>query len=1290
MNRYTSLFRTNSITGPGVIVFLITLLIILGFGNNAHGGTISQTPLYLTLEGVDPNIMVIVDDSGSMGWDYLPDAVGSISGARRYSSTVNKIYYNPAIVYKPPLNSDGTSFPNATFSGARSNGYNSSSSTVNLSGSVYYVYRGDTIPLPSDCNGTINDNDCYQSVTVSATSGPSGTDETTNFANWYSYYRYRIYTAKAGISRAFGPQGYDLRVGYGRINDSNSTTIDGKSVTTIARGVRPFLDASTTVKERSDFFTWLYGLTANGYTPLRRALDAAGLYYENSNSKGPWADNPGTGGNILSCRQSYTILMTDGYWNSGQAATGDARADNDGTAGPTTIIGPSPTCTGLDCQTFTYEAVSPFIDAATTSPKTNTLADIAMYYWKRDLLPTINNRVPTNSLDPAFWQHMVVFGIGLGVPTVIDPDAAFNAINTGASIPWPNPRTDNTEEGASVPARIDDLLHASVNSRGGFFNAQDPDEFATQLQQILEDIISREASSSSAAPTTSPDLQSDPDHPTLVFRAEFDPRDWSGRVRAYEFNDNGVLKPIPKWDTDNTTTSPIPIPVYDDRNIYTLNGSNKVSFVWNFLNLAQQTALNTLGSVVSDDEVGKNRLKWIRGDRENEEDHPAGTLRTRNKLLGDIVNSDPLYVEGASSKTLYVGANDGMLHAFNALTGNEEFAYIPTVVFPNLSRLTDPKYAHKYFVDGSPVYQKLPDGRLILVGTTGAGGRSVFALNVTDPGSFSVLWELTNATHPDLGCAIGKPQIGQLKNGTWVAIFGNGYNSGSTKRCDEIPPNPDPSQAFLFVVNLTSGAVIAKIPAHADTANGLSTPTLLPDSSNDGRIIAAYAGDLKGHLVKFDLTTNTVAFNAPLFTARNASNAVQPITAAPEIARHTTNGGYLIFFGTGKYYEVDDHTASGVPTQSLYGIWDTATFASGAWQGGTAITSTNRSVLLQQTIIGEKMEAGNKWRLTSKNSIDWTSHRGWYLDLTTAGERVTYQAESRPDTQVVIFETRIPYNATDPCIPSVGTSWFITVDMLTGGRPTKAVLDVNRDSMFDQYDTIELNGELMVVSGFEMAAAGIGRTTLIQFAPGIIDIIQSGTSELATTAEAYSNPTAQALADAAKAAAQAAAKAAAQAAAAQAAADQAQTAADQAQTAADQAQALADAAPGDAALQAAAAAAAAAAQAAATVATDTAAVATAATSQASTDISAAAQAIIALAGTIPPSGGVVSAAEAQAIIAAAQAIVAQANSGVVSELLIRDLLMRAAPLLGRGDTGVRLAGELGGGVVPDRTWRQLQ
>lgn len=99
MNRYTSLFRTNSITGPGVIVLLITLLIILGFGNNAHGGAISQTPLYLTLEGVDPNIMVIVDDSGSMGWEYLPDSVGSIStsAARRYSSTVNKIYYNPAI-----------------------------------------------------------------------------------------------------------------------------------------------------------------------------------------------------------------------------------------------------------------------------------------------------------------------------------------------------------------------------------------------------------------------------------------------------------------------------------------------------------------------------------------------------------------------------------------------------------------------------------------------------------------------------------------------------------------------------------------------------------------------------------------------------------------------------------------------------------------------------------------------------------------------------------------------------------------------------------------------------------------------------------------------------------------------------------------------------------------------------------------------------------------------------------------------------------------------------------------
>jgi type IV pilus assembly protein PilY1 len=330
---------------------------------------------------------------------------------------------------------------------------------------------------------------------------------------------------------------------------------------------------------------------------------------------------------------------------------------------------------------------------------------------------------------------------------------------------------------------------------------------------------------------------------------------------AYQFNSDGTLG-AESWNTDTAGK----IPAHGSRKIFTMIDTAKVEFKWSALNAGQRTALQTIG-------ITEDRLNWIRGDQSKEK--PSGALRQRTRLLGDIVNSDPFYVSGSPSM-LYVGANDGMLHAFNAETGVEQFAYIPKAVFPHLSSLSDPGYGHKYFVDGSPIVSKLDNGDLILVGTTGAGGRSVFALDVTDPTGFEagdVKWEFTDA---DLGYTLGQPSIGRLKNGTWVAVFGNGYNSDSGK-------------AFLFIKNLTDpNAAIVKIPTNSDTDNGLAKPALLLDA--DGRIVAAYAGDLKGNLWKFDLTDNTVAFGAALFTAKNASGIAQSITSAPTIGRHP-NGG---------------------------------------------------------------------------------------------------------------------------------------------------------------------------------------------------------------------------------------------------------------------------------------------------------------------------------------------------------------------------------------------------------------
>ena len=862
-------------------------------------GTIAQTPLFIT-SSLDPNILFILDDSGSMEWSFLPDGVTNLKANKRgKSATINTAYYDPTITYTPPMYSDGTSLGNASFTSAWVNGYASlpthGGTSVNLSTSfrptwtnatdyadtaqaAYYYQFDSTSPYPTNCTpGDQNDDDCYVKVVIS-------TAEKQNFANWYSYYQTRIMMAKAGISIAFAQLGNTPRVGYGRIHKTTSSAIDGANgatVNTVERGVRAFVGT-----DRTAFFTWLFARTAANATPLRRALDSAGLYYSNQGTSGAWSSTPGvSGGALLACRQSYTILMTDGYWNDAAAATTGATKDND-----SSLIN-NVTITGPNNPAYSYAAVSPFKDNASTSVA-GTLADVAMYYWKRDLCPTIANRVPPSTEDPAFWQHMVTFGIGLGVPTTIVTPDVQAILNSTSAITWKNPNTDITQ------ARIDDLLHAAVNSRGGFFNAKTPADFATALTSTLSKIIDDNQRSASAVAANSTQLNTG----TRVFQAMFDPKDWSGRLQSFSVDtgtpatstttaiaSTGALSAA--W----TSTSSTFLLANASRNIYTYNpsitsGPQGVPFTWDtsstptLLNVSQQTYLNALDG--TNDSRGMLRLNWLRGDDTHEQKYSSGIFRNRTNVLGDIIDSDPIYVanldygyshlpstEGTSYTAfrasssyinrrpmLYVGANDGMLHGFDGNTTatalQEIFAYVPNALFPDLSKLTSPTYSHQYYVDGlSGVGDVYFDSvwHTLLAGTTGAGGRAVFALDVTYPDDFAdstkapskVLWEFTNATNPDLGYTLPQPSVVRIQDGHWVVLVANGYNS-------------DNGHAVLFVLDAKSGAVLKKIDATGGTStlnpkNGLSSP-LAVDTNNDFSVDTVYAGDLYGNLWKFDLS----------------------------------------------------------------------------------------------------------------------------------------------------------------------------------------------------------------------------------------------------------------------------------------------------------------------------------------------------------------------------------------------------------------------------------------------------
>lgn len=630
-----------------------------------------------------------------------------------------------------------------------------------------------------------------------------------------------------------------------------------------------------------------------------------------------------------------------------------------------------------------------------------------------------------------------------------------------------------------------DSKNDGIDKPDNYYYAIDPAQLAKDLAAVFQEVRATVGSASAVASNSTSQNTVD-----AIYQARLNSEDWSGQLVRYSLAADGTINTsTPTWDT-HTTMSSINAAT---RKVYTFGSSGGVDFLWANLTTDQQTLLKDGGSEAD----ATKRINWIRGDRTEE---ASGVLRKRNRLLGDIINSNPFYHK--KTDTVYVGANDGMLHAFNAVSGVEKFAYIPKSVFANLAKLTKPTYkqdGHQYFVDGSPIVIDTAT-QSILVGTTGAGGRSIFALDVTDPNNFDkdkVLWEFTA---PDLGYTIGQPVIGSI-GGTKVVVFGNGYSSANNR-------------AILYVVELETGAPVAAIDTavgDATNPNGLASPTLLFGTGEN--VDTAYAGDARGNLWKFDLSSGTVAFSGqPLFKAigPSPSNIPQAISGAVEIGRHP-EGGYLIFFGTGKYFERDDSKV-GNTVHSLYGIWDK----------GDGTTISGRGVLQQQTILGQSNEVGNNFRLLSKTPVVWATKRGWYVDLavdkdgqstcdangnncTPTGERVT----EKPLLNLgrVIFTTLTPYESGLPCDP-IGTTWFLAVDMLTGGELTKAAFDVNRDLSFDQYDTITVtlaDGTTATgfASGFQAITAGIAKATLVQTVDGAIDVVFSGIEALTTTAQAY-------------------------------------------------------------------------------------------------------------------------------------------------------------------------------------------
>lgn len=1022
--------------------------------------------------------------NNSVGTVFTATGVGSGTGTASAGSTSGWCYANSTTSCTTPtgpFNHD----PGVYFRLSKTNGvYNAITTasnytpfTINASASTTYAKSA----ARTDCAGAV----CTRE------------EERQNFANWYSYYRTRNMMARGSMMEAFGPVANTFRLGFGSLNQG-SGTVDGVSTKVIENssvygggGVRPFDNT-----RRTNLFKWLEDLPANGGTPLVEALEVAGKYYSRTDNRGPWTDDPSTTNTVANnktCRRAYTILTTDGYWNGPGVSVGNADATNG-----TTITGSG---------SYTYQATRPFQDGTA-----NTLADVAMYYWKRDLQPAIDNKVPPIGTNNSFWQNMTNYTVGLGVRGSLNPQTDLPFLTNGTKS-WPAAGANQTF------ANVDDLWHAALNSRGQYFSAKDPKELSDAIRSALSSAAGREGRTAGAA-TAATTLSSD----NRKYVPLYTPGAWDGDIEASTLDAVGQTTAV-QWKASNR------MPLPNARNIVTWDPSlhSSVAFNWSALSATARSEMGVVAATHTTDFIN-----FLRGDHAQEGDGKPFRQRVNSAgnpfVLGDFVNGNPVLVKNgfdgvysslglgagttasptysqfltykaARTSVLYVGSNDGMLHAFKdskgvtpSSDGQEVFAYVPRAVYPNLYKLTDKAYGatgsleHQFFVDG-PLDEadafvpapgsSTPTWRNILVGSLGAGGKAVFALDVTDPSSLNtstVRWELSSATESDLGYVMSPVRVGVLPSGRWVAIFGNGYSSSSGK-------------ATLFVVDLEyaangSASAVRKLDVDASSGNGLGGVTLIHDTS--GQITNIYVGDFKGKMWKLNYSSSAtsgfvVDGGAALFAATDSSNNPQPINSNPAVYNHVL-GGKVVIFGTGRLFSDADTLTTG--TQSVYAVWDKT--------ADTISRPIGRSNLATRTL-SSFVGAGNAtFYSIAGTAVDWTSQRGWSLDVSSVlpGGRVLYPVQVLGYDTILVTAVAPVQGTPVACESQFGTGMSLILPVQSGLNSPNHTLDTNGDGIVNGSDSYSV--------GFKTEAGGV--SAIVRSASG------SGSSDCGVSTNCGTDP----------------------------------------------------------------------------------------------------------------------------------------------------------------------------------------
>lgn len=827
-------------------------------------------------------------------------------------------------------------------------------------------------------------------------------------------------------------------------------------------------------------------------TYTRTVVTTDGTVTSDTNSP----STPAWGTPVTTGADPMATTDTPGTWATHTSSTScTSSSATPATTAETKVSGPTLTNATVVTvlSTDTPVAGTPGTPTVTTSGgSSNSLADVAQYYYATDLRTSAldncvgalgtdvcNNEVPISSQDRAEHQHMTTFTLGLGMNGILpynkdylNPNltsGSYYELKNGTK-KWPV----STSSSAGI-THVDDLWHAAVNGRGQYWSASDSSAVAEAISAALSNVTRTIGSSSSAATSS---LQPVEGKNNQVFVAKYTTKVWTGDLVSYTLDgstgeiDTATGKEV--WSAATQMGSTLP----SARRIYYRKPGTTTRREFNYTNLSADglganftnfcTKPVVPGQCADFDadpktmaETGTNLVNYLRGDGSLSSYSYSKTIagppvttptvtvtvyRSRESILGDIINASPVYVskppfayadagyaayknaQANRSPVVMSAANDGMLHAFAAEAigstpaGSELWAYVPSEVMPELYRLADTNYEskHHFFVDGTPTVGDIYDGtawKTILVGGLNSGGKAYYALDITDPTDPKVMWEFS---HANLGLTYGNPIITKRANGEWVVMVTSGYNNTSGD-----------GNGHLFVLNANTGQLVSDFPNGIPTMTSATAPAgtsttpsglakinpWIEDSANN-TALRVYGGDLLGNLWRFDIDSRVASNGKAMLLAsfKDANANPQPISIKPETA--VVNGEFAaVLVATGQYLGLSD--IANKQGQSVYAVKDALTST------GLGDVGPTRTDIVQQTLT----DATGLTRTSSNNTVDWSTKNGWRVDLPTEGERVSVDMQLQYTTLALV--SAIPGSSV--CSPSGGSSWVYTFNIATGG-----------------------------------------------------------------------------------------------------------------------------------------------------------------------------------------------------------------------------------------------------------------